>query len=640
MAETLGTAYVQIVPSMNGVGTSISKAFNTGSLGSVGNNAGMSIGSNFASGFGKFAGTAALAASAAVAAVGVAVTGLATKAVTSGIAFNSSMEQYDAAFTTMLGSAEESDKLMANLQTFAAKTPFEMEPLAKATQTLIQFGSTSEEAQHQLKVLGDISMGDSSKLSGLAIVLGQVQSAGKLTGQDLMQMINQGFNPLQVMSETTGKSMAELRDEMGKGQISYEMVAEAMEGATSEGGQFYNAMDTMSRTFAGQMSTFKDGVDILTGSLTKGLTDTLTSSVMPAANEFVDTLMAMANGEEGAAEKMPQMADNLAKAIVGMIPEINNIVSQVMSVGGQVLSALGKSLMDNMPQLMSQGGEMLMGIVSGIIESLPEIIQAGSQILTDLLTGLKESLPVLLPQILDGARQLLLDTATQLFMAIVEAIPLILDLAITALGELLTWIIEGISPYYDQMLQAAADFIANLALGIGEGVTGAITAIGDVINGAIGAVGDFFQDMYDAAGDLINGLVSGISDGARAVIDAIGGVINGAIDWGKSLLGIASPSKVFAGIGENTIQGMANGILSSKRLLTDAMGRAIGGLTSMASPTLGVALRGVSANSIPSFARTSALSNNIVLNINATNNDAVARETQAYISKLQLLGAM
>ena len=121
----------------------------------------------------------------------------------------------------------------------ASTTPYETTDLIGATQTMIGFGISAEEAQGYLNVLGDIAMGDSQKMQSLALAFSQCQSTGKLMGQDLLQMINQGFNPLLYISKMTGKSIGTLKEEMSEGKISAEMVADAFEYATQKGQPFY-----------------------------------------------------------------------------------------------------------------------------------------------------------------------------------------------------------------------------------------------------------------------------------------------------------------------------------------------------------------------------------------------------------------
>ena len=86
-------------------------------------------------------------------------------------------------------------------------------------------------------------------------------------GQDLLQMINAGFNPLEVISQKTGKSMAVLKDEMSKGAISADMLSQALEWATEEGGRFYKGAETAAETTSGKIAKMQDTVDDIKVSL-------------------------------------------------------------------------------------------------------------------------------------------------------------------------------------------------------------------------------------------------------------------------------------------------------------------------------------------------------------------------------------
>ena len=116
--------------------------------------------------------------------VGIAALGAIAKA---GINFNAQMESYTSNFKVLLGSQEKAVERVNYLKNLAAKTPFELTDLADATQTLLSFQVSADETNEILEMLGDISLGNKEKLSSLALVFGQVSSAGKLTGQDLLQ---------------------------------------------------------------------------------------------------------------------------------------------------------------------------------------------------------------------------------------------------------------------------------------------------------------------------------------------------------------------------------------------------------------------------------------------------------------------
>lgn len=170
------------------------------------------------------------------------------------------LEQSKISFEVLLGSAQKAQTMLAGLNKFANETPYENKPLIDQAKLLLSFGTSAEKILPTLKMLGDIGMGDTNKMNSLTLAYAQMSSAGKLQGQDLLQMINAGFNPLQELSKMTGKSIGFLRSEMEKGKISASMVESAFQHATSKGGMFFGMMERMSKTSAGQFSTLTGGL--------------------------------------------------------------------------------------------------------------------------------------------------------------------------------------------------------------------------------------------------------------------------------------------------------------------------------------------------------------------------------------------
>ena len=175
-----------------------------------------------------------------------------------GIEAAMTMEGLTAQFTVMTGSAEKAKGVISEIADFAAKTPFDRLGLSNAAKTLMAFGMEADKVVPTLKMLGDVAGSDQNKLNSLALVFGQIQSAGRLTGGDLLQLINQGFNPLNTLAKISGKSMAELKDAMSEGRISADMVTLAFQAATSEGGLFFGNLEAQSQTLQGRISTLKD----------------------------------------------------------------------------------------------------------------------------------------------------------------------------------------------------------------------------------------------------------------------------------------------------------------------------------------------------------------------------------------------
>ena len=163
-------------------------------------------------------------------------------------------------FEVLLGSSEKATDMLGKITEMAAKTPFEKMDLQNAAQQMLNFGVVGNQVLDYMKQLGDIAAGDKQRFQSLALVFGQVSSAGKLSGQDLLQFINAGFNPLKELADMTGESYASLQEKMSKGLITTDMVAAAMKRATSEGGKFYQMMDKMSATTGGRISSVIDDI--------------------------------------------------------------------------------------------------------------------------------------------------------------------------------------------------------------------------------------------------------------------------------------------------------------------------------------------------------------------------------------------
>lgn len=167
------------------------------------------------------------------------------------------IESLEISFATLLGSTDKAKELFGAIRDFEVKTPMTLEPLAKGAQTLLGFGVAAEKVMPILKQIGDISMGNADRFQSLVLAFAQASANGKLMGQDLLQMINAGFNPLNQMSKDTGKSIAELRDEMSRGAISAEDMEKAFAAATAEGGQFYGMLEKQSEGVNGALSNLE-----------------------------------------------------------------------------------------------------------------------------------------------------------------------------------------------------------------------------------------------------------------------------------------------------------------------------------------------------------------------------------------------
>ena len=182
-------------------------------------------------------------------------------AITAGIGVVSKMgmeaEKTATSFNVLVGSEEKAAKMLEEINRYADTTLWDRSTTQNATKTMLGFGVSTETVVDDLKMLGDVAGGDKNKLQQLALVFGQISSAGKLQGQDLLQLINAGYNPLMDMAELTGKSVAQLKDDMSKGLVTFDMVRAAFQRATGEGGKFNNMTAKIAETSYGAFEQLK-----------------------------------------------------------------------------------------------------------------------------------------------------------------------------------------------------------------------------------------------------------------------------------------------------------------------------------------------------------------------------------------------
>ena len=170
----------------------------------------------------------------------------------------SKVEQLEISFRTLLGSQEKANALIAEIKSYGTVTPYDTEGLAQAARLMLSYGMSSSKIMPTLQMLGDIAMGDKDKLQSLTLAFSQMSASGRVCKEDLNQMVDAGFNPLQIISEKTGKSIGELTDEVSKGAISVQDIEQAFIDATSEGGKFHNMVNNMSDSIAGKTAQMTD----------------------------------------------------------------------------------------------------------------------------------------------------------------------------------------------------------------------------------------------------------------------------------------------------------------------------------------------------------------------------------------------
>ncbi len=235
-----------------------------------------------------------------------------------------------AEFSTLTGGADMGQALFGDLTKYIQDSIFGTE-LYQSAKTLLSYGDSARQILPDLKMLGDIAMGDKEKMQSLVVAFGQVMSTGKLMGQDLNQMIQgAGFNPLMVIAEKTKgektieQRYAELKKMGEQGEISFGMIRQAFEDATSEGGRFYKMLDNIGETPFGKYQAMLGNIDAAKQQLGEAL--------LPAVNDFM-------NASKPLIDALPAMFEALKPTIDNTIESVTNLVKWVSEHGKTVENA-------------------------------------------------------------------------------------------------------------------------------------------------------------------------------------------------------------------------------------------------------------------------------------------------------------
>ncbi|MDO4547543.1 MAG: tape measure protein, partial [Clostridia bacterium] len=340
------------------------------------------IATNALSGISKVAKGASIAMGALSAAAGAAWSAVGLV----GVKYNAQIEQLQTSFTVMTGSAEKAGEVIDRVRKIAAETPFELAGLAETTQLLMNYGMTADDAISRMTMLGDIAQGDAEKMNRIATAYGQMSSAGKVSLEDVKQMIEAGFNPLQIISEKTGESMASLYDRISRGTIAVSEITDAMATATSVGGKYFQSMEKQSQTLNGQLSTLKDGVQELSGKIMEPLSESLRTTLLPEAIRTVGEMQKALSqgGIEGAL--------NYAS---GRLPEL-------LSAGTDMATTLIRGAVKGMPKAAKMLAKALPDILSSLVATAPELVQGGFDMVAQMTGGIVARLPELVPLMIQG----------------------------------------------------------------------------------------------------------------------------------------------------------------------------------------------------------------------------------------------
>lgn len=435
------------------------------------------------SGWSKLGSVAATSARVVGAAWTAAAAGIGTVTVSAfrtGVEFNSMQQRANAALTTVLGSASAAADMMAQVTEFASTSPFPRQAFITATQQMLAFGI---EADRVIPILSGVqdavaaAGGSSQQLSEVTFVLAQIQAAGKITAQDLMQLGQRGIDAAGLIGSQMGMTGQEIRDAISAGSLDAGEAIDAL--AAGMTASFGGAADGVRNTWAGTLDSINGRIRDIGAALAEAfVTPTGGGYFIEWGGAFADVL---AQIRDIAREAMPIITEAFGPTFDAVAPSLEAISTalaglDVSSATDQFLSlapALGAltggfaaltagSLPVIGPMLGGLTGPIgiVIGALAGLIAMSPELQALFGGVLQETMAALAPVLPVI-----SGLLETLAGALTGILTAVAPLLPLIAELAagvLVALIAPLTQIVAAIMPPLTEILTQVIGIVTEL----------------------------------------------------------------------------------------------------------------------------------------------------------------------------------
>lgn len=469
-----------------------------------------------------------------------------------GVKYNATMETYATSFEVMTGSAEKAAEVVDELKDIAASTPFEMPELAETTQLLMNYGFTADDALDKMQMLGDISQGSAEKMNRIATAYGQMSSAGKVSLEDVKQMIEAGFNPLQEISESTGESMESLYDRISAGTISVDEITASMQRSTSEGGRYFQSMEKQSLTFSGQMSTLKDNVQGLLGNVTSGIFEKLAQDVLPKINEVLTTVNTAF--EEGGFQGVLDAIGEMSPALDGVITKIQSFSTFLQNLGispaafAGIVAAIGPAItvVGTLVRGIGRISTAISGIstaVSGLgrIKGIFTALTGPVGLTVTAIMGLVAAFSYLMATN-DGFRESVMTTISTIMSSLQPILQTLMGLLMEIGGiifETIGSVLQQLAPVLAQIITFIGELVAMLAPLINQ----LISSLAPVITQIVQVVSNIIQSLMPPLISIIQAIMSAV----QALMPPIQKIITVVVNVISKVMEVISPIISFIG---------------------------------------------------------------------------------------------
>ena len=448
----------------------------------------------------------------------------------------------------------------------------------EASQLLAQLAESEEDVATWTEIAAGVSgtFGDSLPIEGLIEAANETAKVGEVTGT-----LADALNWVGISEDEFNAKLAAAGSESERNRLIMETLSNQYDQAAQA---FYRNNEALvaSRNAQAQM----DAVTAQLGNTIANVKNQLTANLLPALSGLADAFNGILTGAPGATEAFSQAIQGLIAAVVDMLP-------QFLDTGLQIISSVVNGIVQALPELAQAGVEIIGQIVATITENLPQVLDMGLQLLDQLTSGIESGLPDMvsrIPQIitefldyLTGELPTILEKGVEILNNLVDGIIESIPDMVAALPEIITAFTQFVATNLPKIIAAGVDILLNLLKGILSAIPELVASLPQLINAIIDGIGNLMGGIVDVGKEIVRGIWDGITSMASWITDKVTGFFSGIVDGVKDFLGIHSPSRVFAGMGENMALGLGQGFSGEMRGVQRQIDRSMAGLV---APTM------------------------------------------------------
>lgn len=329
-----------------------------------------------------------------------------------------------------------------------------------------------------------------------------------------------------------------------------------------------------------------------------GVVDSLINGIISVLPRLAITAMQLVTElANGIATELPSLIPTAVQAVAMLVQCLIYNIPALIEAAPALIQGLVDGLIAAIPVLIAAVPTIITSLVNALLKSTPAIIQAGIDLLTSIVTALPEIVAVIveaIPRIVDGIVTALLDnlpiivqTGFDLLIALIQALPEIITTIVAALPQIIDSIVDSLLDHLPQIISCGVQLFVALIQNLPAIIVEIVKAVPEIVGSIVDAFAGFAGTIADIGKHIVSGIWDGICSMAGWIGEKVTGFFGGIVDGVKDFLGIHSPSKVFADIGNNTVAGYAKGVDSGASANEKRVVATISGLSEEMANTLG-----------------------------------------------------